>query len=124
MKRSLLSLLPLLVLTASCNPDVIRPNEPDQIDHLIGNTLFRWKLLAYRGPDTQGNWLKADSVSALKDDGIVFRPIVTFPPLQYEGTIYQGPLKYWPNKPDITFPVTYQDGTTFKLGNDQTGYNI
>lgn len=99
------------------------------IDSLIGNTLYRWSLDEYTGPDVGWKTIKADTVRDLIDDGIVFKAIEDIPgypghPYKYIGNIYQGVHRFWPTKPDYSFETTYISDTSFKLGNDQNGYNI
>lgn len=114
------TLIAVLIVLMSCHKEADSP---------LGNTLFRWALYSYSGPDTQGKTIYAKDEPKLRDDGMLFKAIPNvsgYPqkPYTYEGTIYQGPLKYWQGKPDFTFEVTYIDGKTMKLGNDQTGYNL
>lgn len=122
MKKKTLPLL-AVILSMSCMKSVDSP---------IGNTLYNWKLSSYKGPDSGWKWLKPADTDALSDDGIRFTARQVIEKVngqdqwvnKYTGTIYQGAKKYWPTKPDFTFETTYINDTTFKLGNDQSGFNI
>lgn len=99
------------------------------VDSPIGNTLYRYSLREYTGPDVGWKTIKANTVSDLIDDGIVFKAVADIPgypghPYNYVGNIYQGANKFWPTKLDYSFETVYINDTTFKLGNDQNGYNI
>lgn len=131
MKKQIFAIALAASIIGGCQkPDFIQNNPEDELNHYIGNTLFRFgKLVKYRGPDTNGKWITSDSVAALRDDGFKVTVVEVSemrdggprPIRHYYGEISQGANRYWVGKDDFTFPINFSSKTEFILGDAENG---